>query len=98
MCQNRSAMAVKRIEMSLFLREAVKGFTEVINKDLKDWECDKERRVCLWREQYTQRHERMTKHGIKFSVARSENPRGRDKAAKGGWRKIEIPLHHSKEL
>lgn len=40
----------------------------------------------------------MTKHGIKFSVARSENPRGRDKAAKGGWRKIGIPLHHSKEL
>ena len=40
----------------------------------------------------------MTKHGIKFSVARSENPRGRDEAAKGGWRKIGIPLYHSKEL
>ena len=34
------------------------------------------------------------KHGIKFSVARTETPSGRDKATKGDWRKIESPVCH----
>lgn len=40
-CQNRSTMKVKRIEMSL-LTEVMKGLRGVTNKDLKDWEFDKE--------------------------------------------------------
>lgn len=42
-----------------------------------------------------QRHGGMTKLGIKISVARTENPGGRDEAIKGDWRKIEIPVFHT---
>ena len=96
MCQN--GVAVKRLEMSPFLRETVTGFTK--GWLIRTWEigCVTERRVCGGGAQIQSME---VWHGMAWSMAQrwlEQKVRGEDEAVRGSWRKAGIPVYHTKEL